>query len=168
MSAPAPSRRPRLILGPGLVVAVLLAVGLLLLQHRAQGPRTLQLTRPVQPIQPPVLREPALLLQYADKLQLTPDQRRQIKALAEQYEREAAPLRKEADRATAKLRAYMDQQAQAKATDLTALRQQAARLGEPSARLGQLRWRYWEMAAALLSREQSVQLQRLVPPLQRS
>lgn len=172
MSSRQPSRRPRLIFGPGLAIAIVLSV-YVFVTHRDETARRTA-SRPAPPggaptaLAPPLVREPALVLRHADHLELTAEQREAISSIAEEYEEKSAPLAEKLSKATARFEAYMEAQGQGAPADLTAVQGEAASVRKLSRELSALRLQYWEQATDELDREQMARLEALLAPRDRS
>jgi hypothetical protein len=166
MSSRRRSRRPRLIFGPGLAIAIVLSV-FVLVMRRDETDRQ-RASRPTPPggrpaaVAPPIVREPPLVLRHADDLKLTAEQRDAINSIAEEYEAQSAPLAETLGQATARFEAYMEAQGQDGPADLAAVQEEAASVRELSGELSALRLRYWEQATDELDREQMAKLESLL------
>jgi hypothetical protein len=153
-----PNRRPRII-GPFFIIALLLSVGLLTWQRQ-------QKQHQIDVLPPPVIEHqvigsstgsaesmprPDLVLDRADTLKLSADQRQKLQSIIAQYRKEAAPLQEqlsvEQDRWS-----RVDVEAMGKDRPSgQQIAEHLARYSELSGRLTQLRYAYWPQVAPVLS-----------------
>ncbi|MEJ5253223.1 MAG: hypothetical protein HPY54_11400 [Chthonomonadetes bacterium] len=110
---------------------------------------------------PPTAKEPRLLLQFADVLQLTPPQRTQIERISADWEQEQAEwlqqLREEQQRVESQMGSRKGE-----AVPYTALRQSLQRYSELSQAYAQARTIAWERAVSVLSARQREEAEKIL------
>lgn len=143
-------------IGPGTTIMLVL-LAFLLWQRWQQ-------TRPVTPLPSssqkahslaPLLREPKWLLERADKLELTDEQREKLKALQRNYEQRTAALRQRLDKVSKDFQRFMDEaQRKRRAMRVQEIQQRAADLSSLSHLMAQERKAVWEQALMVLTEKQ--------------
>jgi Spy/CpxP family protein refolding chaperone len=162
MSMARPNRRPRLI-GPFFLIAILLSAGVFIWQKQRNEQKLQSAPPPVvehQVIDEPPTQSvppPDLVLAHAKELGLTQSQRRRLDPVAKAYAGELQPLQAEMKRASQTFTAYQESKKGSKQVPLAELQAQIAELSQLSTRLVNLRQRYWEQMAPVLTGKQQAQ-----------
>lgn len=103
----------------------------------------------------PLPREPKWLLERADELGLTDEQRKKLIALQQDYERRTAKLRRQLDEVSKKFQRFMDEaQRKGRAMTIEEIQRRAAEVSRLSRPLAQERQSAWEQALAVLTEKQ--------------
>lgn len=132
-----------------------------------------QQTRPVAPLPSsptkahslaPLPREPKWLLEHADELELTDEQREKLKALQRDYEQRTAPLRQRLDKVSKDFQNFMDEaQRRGRAMTMHEIQRQAVDLSSLSHLMAQERKAVWERALMVLTEEQRKRITKSPP-----
>jgi len=123
--------------------------------------RRIEKPSPVHRPIPPMAKEPRLLLQFADTLQLNPSQRTHIERILADWEQEQAHwfhrLHEEQRRIEAQMQSHRE-----KAVPYAALRQSLQRYSELSQSYARARTIAWERAISQLSRRQQEEVEKIL------
>jgi hypothetical protein len=151
-----PIRRPRLIFGPGLMIALVLSFYIAYQRglFTKPGPPIVEHAPAPGPAQPPAA-DIEFLLDRSDELALTDAQVQRLRDLSRQWEASTADQRAAADRAAREFDAFMKQTSKSgKPAALEEIQRRAATVSELSAALAQARRSYWQRALLVLEPDQ--------------
>lgn len=144
-------------IGPGTIATIALLS--FVLWQRWQQTQTVP-TMPSPPVWaehtlPPLAREPKWLLERADDLGLTEEQKRKLKALQRDYEQRTATLRRQLDEASEAFQRFMNEaQRRGGLTSVGEIQRQAAEMSRLSRALAEQRYAVWEQALSVLTEKQ--------------
>jgi len=147
-----PAGRRRLVVGPGLIIALALSFYIAHQQglFRKSGPPVVERVTTSGPKQPPAA-DIDFLLQRADELRLTEEQVGKLRLLREEWEKNTAAQRAALDREEKQLDRFMKEAAKAdRPTPLREIQRRTAAFSELSGQLAAARRTYWQRGLLVL------------------